>query len=231
MAEWFTSPPKQPVVVEPYPDYQDGTGMSSRYESPNGDRPGIYRITLHAPEEQSRGDAEVTAVHEAWPGHHLQIAMAQNITDAHKIFRIAFNSGFVEGWARYAEHLGEEMGLYETTSAPITRRAWPARGMVLDPGLHLYGWSREEVRDYILESRRMGPTEATNAADRIAILPGQLTAYDSGALEIFALRAEAEHALGDRFDIKAFHDRILENGVVPLPLLRAHVEAWIAEQR
>ena len=228
MPAWFNDPPQQSVKVEPHPDYVAAAGASSRYEAPSEDRPGVYRINLHQPEEQSIGDAEVTAAHEAWPGHHLQIAIAQNVQGVHQATRLAFNSGFTEGWARYAEALAEEMGLYKSQSAPITRRAWPARGMVVDPGLHLYGWTREQVRDYILESRRMGPTEATNAADRIAMLPGQLTAYDSGALEIFALRRQAEAALGERFDIKAFHDRVLEHGNVPLPLMQANVEEWIS---
>lgn len=227
MPRWFGRLPAKGVVVEPYPEYLEGTGVSSRYEAPRGDEPAVYRITLDKPREQKRGNAEVTAVHEAYPGHHLQIAIAQDLDGVHKLLKISFNSGFVEGWARYAEALAEEIGLYQTPTALITRRAWPARGMVLDPGIHIMGWSREQVVDYMVESGRFSRDVAITAVDRIAILPGQLTAYDSGALEIFALRAQAERALGDKFDIKAFHDRILENGSLPLPMLRKHVEAWM----
>lgn len=230
MPRWFGTLPEKDVVVEPYAEYLEGTGVSSRYEPPQGDEPAVYRITLHQPQEQKRGNAEVTAAHEAYPGHHLQIAIAQDLDGMHKLMKISFNSGFIEGWGRYAEALGEEIGLYRSPTAALTRRAWPARGMVIDPGIHIKGWTREQAVQFIVESGRMSPDQAFTAADRVAILPGQLTAYDSGALEIFALRDLAERTLGDRFDIKAFHDRVLENGAIPLPMLRTHVEAWIARE-
>ncbi|HSG34430.1 MAG TPA: DUF885 family protein, partial [Sphingomonadaceae bacterium] len=135
------------------------------------------------------------------------------------------------GWARYSEALAEEMGLYQTRSGPIRRRAWPARGMVVDPGIHLFGWTREQAIEFMMESGRFPETMGDDLVDRIAILPGQLTAYDSGGLEIVALRRQAEEALGDDFDIREFHDRVLENGTIPLPALRAHVERWIEQRR
>ena len=144
--------------------------------------------------------------------------------------RIVWFSGPGEGWARYSEALAEEMGLYTTTTGPILRRAWPARGMVVDPGIHLFGWTREQAREFMLVSGRFPESEGDAMVDRIAILPGQLTSYDSGGLEILALRREAEAALGKDFDILGFHDRVLENGTVPLGALRAHVEAWISEE-
>ncbi len=230
MPEWFGRVPTRDVFVEPYPEFQDGTGVSSRYEPPRVDAPGTYRITLYEPTEQRKGGAEITAVHEAWPGHHLQIAIAQELDNLHPMTRFAFNSGFVEGWARYSEALAEEIGLYETDTALITRRAWPARGMVVDPGIHIMGWTREQAVDFMAESGRSTPDRAKKTVDRIAILPGQLTAYDSGALELFALRAQAEEELGDDFDIRVFHDRLLEHGSIPLPMLRQHIEAWISEE-
>lgn len=228
MSDWFGTLPKRPVVVEPYPAYQDGTGVSSRYERPNGDEPGVYRINLFEPEAQKRGGTEITAVHEAYPGHHLQIAIAMDLEKLHKVTKFASNSGYVEGWARYSEALAEEMGLYRTKTALITRRAWPARGMVVDPGIHIMGWSREQAEEFMRESGRFSPERAKQGVDRIAILPGQLTAYDSGALEMFALRAQAEQALGEAFDIREFHDKLLENGTVPLWMMREHIETWIA---
>ena len=225
--QWFGIKPTRTVVVEPYPDYQEGTGVSSRYEPGSKDRPGVYRINRDQPQKSSRGGAEIVAFHEAYPGHHTQIAIAQDRDDLHRITGIVFYSGFGEGWARYSEALAEEMGLYQTTTALISRRAWPARGMVVDPGLHLMGWSRDKARIFMGESGRFSPEQLDQMVDRIAILPGQLTSYDSGALEIVALRREAETALGEDFDIREFHDRVLENGTVPLRLLRRHVEAWL----
>ncbi len=231
MGRWFGTLPQRDVVVEPYPPYQEGTGVSSRYERPRRGQPGVYRINLFEPEQQKKGGTEITAVHEAYPGHHLQIAIALDLQGLHEITKLAFNSGYVEGWARYAEALSEEMGLYSTQTALITRRAWPARGMVVDPGLHIMGWSRDEAIAFMRESGRFSPERAEHMVDRIAVLPGQLTAYDSGALEMFALRTQAEAALGERFDIRAFHDRLLENGTIPLWMMREHIEEWIGAQQ
>lgn len=227
MPAWFGHLPSRAAVVEPYPDYQDGSGVSARYEPGGGDRPGVYRIPLFQPAEQSRGNTEATAFHEVWPGHHLQFAIAQELEGLHPVTTITWYSGMGEGWGRYSESLAAEMGLYETTTGPITRLAWPARGMVVDPGLHVFGWSREQAVAFMGQAGRMTDRELDEMVDRIAVLPGQLTSYDSGGLEIFALRDEARARLGDAFDIRAFHDRVLENGSVPLTLLRAHVNLWI----
>ncbi len=231
MPNWIGTMPTQPVEVVPFDEHEEGTGRSAHYRAGSEERPGEYRIPLHEAEEQSRGNAEAVAFHEAWPGHHLQVAAAQAVEGLHPVTEIIWFSGPGEGWARYAEALAEEMGLYRTKTGPILRRAWPARGMVVDPGIHLFGWTREQAKAYLLESGRFPESEGDSLVDRIAILPGQLTAYDSGGLEIFALRAEAEAAMSDDFDIGEFHDRVLENGTIPLKQLRAHVEAWIAEYR
>lgn len=230
MPNWVGTMPTQPVEVVPFEEHEEGTGMSAHYRPGAGDKPGEYRIPLHEPEEQSRGGAETVAFHEAWPGHHLQVAFAKSIEGLHPVTELIWFSGPGEGWARYSEALSEEMGLYQTTSGPITRRAWPARGMVVDPGIHLFGWTREEAIEFMMVSGRFPETMGDEMVDRIAILPGQLTAYDSGGLEILALRKQAEEALGDDFDIREFHDRILENGTIPLPALRTHIERWIASR-
>ena len=231
MPNWTGTMPSQPVEVVPFETHEEGTGRSAHYRPGNDERPGEYRIPLHNAEGQSRGNAEAVAFHETWPGHHLQVATAQAVDGLHPITRIIWFSGPGEGWARYSEALAEEMGLYATATGPILRRAWPARGMVVDPGIHLLGWTREEAIEFMLESGRFPAMQGDAMVDRIAILPGQLTAYDSGGLEILALRREAEAALGDAFDIREFHDRILENGTIPLVNLRAHVESWIATKR
>lgn len=230
MPDWVGTMPSQPVAVVPFAEHEEGTGRSAHYRPGTDERPGEYRIPLHQPEEQSRGGAESVAFHEAWPGHHLQVAFSKEIDGLHPVTEIIWFSGPGEGWARYSEGLAEEMGLYQTVTGPITRRAWPARGMVVDPGIHLFGWTREEAIDFMMESGRFPESMGDEMVDRIAILPGQLTAYDSGGLEILALRRLAEETLEDDFDIREFHDRILENGTIPLPALRQHVERWIDER-
>lgn len=231
MPNWVGTMPSQPVEVVPFAEHEEGTGRSAHYRPGTDERPGEYRIPLHEPEEQSRGGAESVAFHEAWPGHHLQVAFSKEIEGLHPVTEIIWFSGPGEGWARYSEGLSEEMGLYQTTTGPITRRAWPARGMVVDPGIHLFGWTREEAIEFMMESGRFPDSMGDQMVDRIAILPGQLTAYDSGGLEILALRKQAEEALGDDFDIREFHDRILENGTIPLPTLRRHIESWLADKQ
>lgn len=231
MPNWVGNMPEQAVAVVPFAEHEEGTGRSAHYRPGNAERPAEYRIPLHEPEKQSRGNAEAVAFHEAWPGHHLQVAVGQAVEGLHPVTQIIWFSGPGEGWARYSEALAEEMGLYQTTSGPIRRRAWPARGMVVDPGIHLFGWTREQAIGYMVESGRFAEERGDEMVDRIAILPGQLTAYDSGGLEIFALRRQAEEALGDSFDIREFHDRVLENGTIPLTQLRAHIEAWIGSVR
>jgi uncharacterized protein (DUF885 family) len=229
MPKWVGTMPEQAVEVVPFEKHEEGTGRSAHYNPGNADRPAEYRIPLATPEEEGRGNAEATAFHEAWPGHHLQVATFQAVEGLHPVTSLIWFSGPGEGWARYSEALSEEMGLYESTSGPILRRAWPARGMVADPGIHLFGWTREEAAEYMLEAGRF--PNADEMVDRIAIIPGQLTAYDSGGLEILALRRQAEEALGDDFDIREFHDRVLENGTIPLGALRQHIEAWIESKK
>ena len=180
MPGWVGKMPPLAVNVVPFEEHEEGTGMSAHYRPGNADRPGEYRIPLYKPEDQSRGNAEATAFHEAWPGHHLQVAVGQSVEGLHPVTQIIWFSGPGEGWARYSEALAEEMGLYTTTTGPIKRRAWPARGMVVDPGIHLFGWTREEAIDFMMESGRFPESMGDEMVDRIAILPGQLTAYDSG---------------------------------------------------
>lgn len=231
MPDWVLHMPQQAVAVVPFPEHEEGTGRSAHYRPGNAGRPAEYRIPLYRPEEQSRGNAEATAFHETWPGHHLQSATAQSIQGKHPLTQIIWFSGPGEGWARYSEALAEEMGLYTTPSGPILRRAWPARGMVVDPGIHLFNWSREQAIEFMAVSGRFERDRAEEMLDRIAILPGQLTAYDTGGLEILALRNEASAALGENFDICEFHDEVLKNGTIPLIYLRQQVEAWIASKR
>ena len=153
--------------------------------------------------------------------------MAHELSPPLRLAKLTSNAAYEEGWARYAEGLAEEAGIYDTEEAAIFRRIWPARGMVVDPGIHAFHWTRARAVQYLVSTGRFTPKSADDAVDRIAVMPGQLTAYDSGGLEIRALRLEAERRLGDRFDLKQFNRVVLEEGVVPLEELQRHVEAWL----
>jgi uncharacterized protein (DUF885 family) len=227
----FLSMPTQEMRVEPFDAFRRGTGGSSYYQ-PQVDPalPAFYRINSETWQTETRGGAEIVAVHEGYPGHHMQASSA-NMIGTSPITKMTGNSAYVEGWARYSEMLAEEAGIYTTPFALMTRRLWPARGMVLDPGLHVMGWTRQQVVDFARQSGRFSGPEADDLVDRMAVWPGQLTAYDSGGLEIMALRREAEAALGPRFDVREFHQRVLENGAIPLTALRANVTAWIESER
>lgn len=229
---WFRTVPNAPVVIEPHPAFLEATASDSYVPAADdGSRPAQYRINLGAARDKTPSQAEITAFHETYPGHHLQIAIAAELPGAHPVARLISSGSYLEGWARYAEALAEEMGLYTSETARVDRRMWPARGMVIDPGIHLFGWTREQAVEYIVASGRFSADEAGALVDRVVAWPGQLTAYDTGGLEFFALREQAQRALGDRFDIRAFHDAVLGNGAVTLPMLRESVEAWIAEQQ
>ena len=232
LPEWFGRLPRADIIVEPYPAFLEREANDSYWQAAeDGSRPAKYMITLFRFAEVTRSNAEITAFHESYPGHHLQLALAGERPAAHPITRLVGNSGFAEGWARYSEALAEEMGLYTSDYARANRRLWPARGMVVDPGIHLFGWTREQAAAFMAESGRFTPEESASAVDRIAMWPAQLTAYDTGALEFFALREQAEKALGDRFDVREFHDVVLGNGTVTLPMLREQVEAWLESKK
>lgn len=228
MAKWFSRVPDARIIVESYPDILERTASDSYWPAAqDGSRPAMYRITLYSYAQTTRANAEITAFHEAYPGHHLQIALAAERPAAHPITRLVGNSGFAEGWARYSEALAEEMGLYTSSYALANRRLWPARGMVIDPGIHMFGWTREQTIKFAAESGRFDDETVKSLVDRVAMWPGQLTAYDTGALEFFALRKRAQETLGSRFDIREFHTVLLENGSVTLPMLREQVTHWL----
>jgi uncharacterized protein (DUF885 family) len=228
MPKWFGRLPKAEAVIEPQPAFLGAAPDQYNPAAQDGSRPGTFLISLDHPEKKLRSKAELTAFHEVYPGHHLQIALGQELPDAHPISQLVGTTAFVEGWGRYAEQLADEMGLYTSPFARIGRRTWPGHGMVADVGIHLFGWSRDSAISYI---RNGGWPEAEALADRIVVWPTQLTAYDTGALEILALREQARQALGDRFDIREFHDQVLAHGAITLPMLRQVIEHWIAEKQ
>ncbi|NZA25565.1 DUF885 domain-containing protein [Luteimonas sp. SJ-92] len=226
--EIFVALPRQRLEVTLYPPHLRGSGVSSHYE-PGGDagRPARFMLQTDDWEQQRRSDIEILAFHEAFPGHHLQQGLVAD-AQSHPISRLAGNSAYTEGWGRYAEALAEELGLYSSELSRIQRRLWPARGMVADPGLHTKGWTRDQTYHYLLETGRFTPAQTDDLIDRMAILPGQLTAYDAGGLQFRALREKAEAALGSRFSLVQFHSLLLDKGPVPLSALQRMVDGWIA---
>jgi uncharacterized protein (DUF885 family) len=236
MPRWFGRLPQSDVVIEPYPEFEEKSAPGGAYETPSedGTRPGKYRINTYKPEEQTKVGVESTAFHESIPGHHLQLALAQERQGAHIITRFMGNSGYSEGWGLYSERLADEMGLFSSDldrMGLLSNEALRAARMVVDPGLHVLGWSRDQAVEYMLAHTAENRQAVENEVDRYIGWPGQATAYMLGNLEIRRLREMAERELGPRFDIRAFHDKVLENGSVPLPFLRENIERWIAAEK
>jgi uncharacterized protein (DUF885 family) len=234
MPKAFGVLPGAEVGVEPIPQFQERTASAHYlFAALDGSRPGTYRVRLYKPEEQSLVPTESVTFHETIPGHHLQLSIASTRSDNPRISRFLFNSGYVEGWGLYAERLADELGLYSSDTyrfGMLVSQAFRAARLVVDSGIHAFAWDRERAIAFLLEHTTMSPTQAAQEVDRYISWPGQATSYMIGYLEIHKLREEAEKALGQRFDLRAFHDRVLLGGNVPLPVLRARVEAWIKAQ-
>jgi uncharacterized protein (DUF885 family) len=233
MAKWFGRLPQGDVIVDPCLPFEEKSGCPNSYVPGDGKRPGRWRINAGVTPPEPRLPLEGTAFHEVIPGHHLQIAIAAEREGAHPITRHLFFSGFTEGWALYAERLAGEMGLYSSDSTrfgDLGNQALRAARLVVDPGLAVLGWSRQQAIDYMMAHVPASRAGVESEVDRYIADPGQATAYMIGRLEIEQLRREAERRLGNRFDIREFHDRVLESGSVPLSFLRAHIEAWLASQ-
>jgi uncharacterized protein (DUF885 family) len=232
---WFGRIPLAPVRVQEYPEFRRASNPAESYteDFSTGKLAGIYFINAFDPGQKPRPDVESTAFHEAVPGHHFQIALAHE-RGGSRIGRYLFNSGFGEGWALYAERLAGEMGLFSSDVyrlGGLASEAFRAARLVVDPGLNVLGWSRSRAIDYLVASAGIDPGFAASEVDRYLALPGQATAYMLGALEIRRLREEAEKALGPRFDVRAFHDAVLEDGAITLPMLRERVARLVAERR
>ena len=233
--KFFMRLPKAPVIVEPYPPFLEKTAPGGQAVSPSADgKPGKYMINAYKATEQSKAGLESTAFHEAYPGHHLQVATALERTGLHNIQRYFFLSGFGEGWALYTERLSDEMGLFTSDVdrlGLLSNEALRAARLVVDSGMHMLGWPRQKAIDYVLAHTTETPGHAAAEIDRYIAVPGQATAYMIGNLEIRRLRTEGEQALGAKFDLRAFHDLVLEDGALPLSALRTKVERWITTRR
>jgi uncharacterized protein (DUF885 family) len=234
MADWFGRVPRADCEVKPVPEHLAADSPQAYYFSPavDGSRGGAYFVNTHEPETKTRYETSSTAAHEAIPGHHLQIAIATELDMLPSFQRFSEgHNAFVEGWGLYAERLADEMGLYRDDVARIGMLAadsFRSCRLVVDTGLHELGWSRQQAIDFMLSHSPVPKAEVVSEVDRYIATPGQALSYKLGQLEILRLRRLAEERLGDRFDIKGFHDAVLGSAAVSLPVLGSNVEAWIA---
>jgi uncharacterized protein (DUF885 family) len=229
---WFGHIPPHRWVVEPVPA-ADAPGAPAAYYLPpavDGSRPGTYFANTYEVTERFRHTAEVIAFHEAIPGHHFQLSTALGLTELPLLRRIGDFNAYTEGWGLYTERLAEEMGLYSGDLARLgmlSADSMRAGRLVVDTGLHAKGWSRRQAVDYLREHTPMPQVEIDAEVDRYIAYPGQALSYMVGRLEILRIRAKARRALGDRFDIRAFHDVVLGGGALPMSVLDAVVSEWV----
>jgi uncharacterized protein (DUF885 family) len=223
------------VVVTPYPEYLKITGGGFYIAaSPDGSEPATYEIGTHDPKSLGRAEIEATTFHETYPGHHLQQALALKGQGLHPALRYFFFNGTGEGWALYTEGLADEMGLYSSDLSRVGRlssEAFRAARLVVDPGVHALGWTRQQAIDYMIENTSASEGEVPYEIDRYIAVPAQAVSYMIGSLEIQRLRRLAEERIGDRFDIRAFHDAVIEDGTVTLEMLRSKIEGWIESEQ
>jgi len=234
--EQFSSIPKSPLEIRPVPDYREKTDAGGSYNSgtPDGSRPGIFYYNAYDLPSRSKPESETLYLHEAVPGHHFQISLAQENEALPSFMRFGGNTAYVEGWALYAETLWKELGV---ESDPYYRfgglndEMLRAMRLVVDSGIHAKGWTRDQSIEYMLDNSGMSRTDATAEVERYIAIPGQALAYKVGQLTILKLKARAQAALGDRFDPKEFHAQVLMTGALPMAVLEKKIDDWIASKR
>ena len=232
LPELFGLLPKSPVTVEPIPDFAKAAATHYVQGTPDGKRPGRVVVAVSNPTKRTLVDDEAVAYHEGVPGHHLQISIAQTLEGLPKFRLHGFFTAYAEGWALYSEVLGKEIGFYQDPVSDYGRlnsEMLRAVRLVVDTGIHDKNWSRQQVIDY-MHANDINDALAQTETDRYIAWPGQALAYKMGQLTILKLRDEAKKQLGEKFDLKAFHDEILNGGSMPLDLLQERVEAWIKNQ-
>ena len=232
----FGTLPKAPFEVVPVPDYAAKTSPPAYYEegTPDGSRPGRLFIDTYDATERNLYSVESIAYHEGIPGHHLQISIAQELTGVPEFRKYEGFTAYVEGWAFYSEHLGKDIGLYQDPYSDYGRlenETWRAIRLVIDTGVHSEGWTREQMVQYFRDHSAIDEPSMQAEVDRYIAWPGQALAYKIGQLKILELRERAQKALGGKFDIRAFHDQVLDAGALPLHELEQRIDAWIASQQ
>jgi uncharacterized protein (DUF885 family) len=233
--DWFGRLPEAICVLEEVPELEAEGSAPAYYMPPalDGSRPGTYYTNVNRPHERTSFDLEATAFHEAVPGHHFQISLALETPDLPLFRQLAFFNAYTEGWGLYSERLADEMGLYSSAVqrlGMLSADAWRASRLVVDTGMHALGWTRQQAVDYMAENTPVAPIDIEAEVDRYIAMPAQALSYMTGRLEIEELRRRATEALGERFDIKAFHDTVLAAGALPLAVLGTLVDEWVAAQ-
>jgi len=232
LPKYFSLLPKSDCVMREIPDYEAPYSTIAYYRQPHydGTKPGEYFVNTYKPETRPRYELEALTWHESIPGHHLQIAIAQELGALPAFRKLDGSTAFVEGWALYTERLADEMGLYSSDLdrlGKLSYDAWRASRLVVDTGIHAMGWSRAQAEAFMREHTALTAINISNEVDRYIGWPGQALAYKVGQLEILKLREQAQDALGTKFDLKAFHAVVLGAGAVTLPVLDDRVKAWI----
>lgn len=234
--DWFDLLPKAKATLKPYPLHRAKTGAAGEYHPPSDDglHPGIFYINTYEPEKKTRIDHEATLFHELIPGHHFQVALAVEDKSHHSLNKYLWNAGYGEGWALYTERLADEMGLYRddiSRLGMLSNEALRTARLVVDPGIHVMNWTRQQAIDYLKQHTALEDHIIESEVDRYIILPGQATSYMLGKREIEALRKLAQDELKSDFDIREYHNQVLKQGAVTLPMLRSQVETWIENKK
>lgn len=233
----FSLQPKAALIVEPFPTFQEPSQPLANYEQPaeDGSRPGVFHVNLgYATTTGEKLRMEGLAFHEGIPGHHFQLAIALERPNVHPLNRYLGNSAFIEGWAIYAETVADALGLFSSDASRLRwleDKVYEGASVAMEAGMHAKGWTRQQAIDYELAHTTRTPQQAAIDVDRRIGWPGQGYSYQVGQLEIRRLRTEAERQLGSRFDQRAFHDRVLEDGTITLPMLREKIARWLAQSR
>ena len=236
LPNYFNVMPKADYVVKPVESFREQSAAGASYEAPavDGSRPGVFYINTYNLKAQPKWGMTTLSLHEAAPGHHFQIAIKQELTGVPEFQRFSGYTAFEEGWALYAEYLGIEMGLFTDPYqyfGKLSDEMLRAMRLVVDTGLHSKGWSREQAIQYMKDNSPMAESDIVAEVERYMAIPGQALSYKVGQLKILALRARAEKALGDKFDLKAFHDQILTSGSLPMAVMENKIDRWIASKQ
>ncbi|MDX3774991.1 DUF885 domain-containing protein [Chromatiaceae bacterium AAb-1] len=233
--ELFLTKPKADMIVKAVEPFREQSAGKAFYQQPSmdGSRPGIYYANLYRMSDMPKYEMEALAYHEGIPGHHMQLAIAQELEDMPKFRRFGIYTAYVEGWGLYTELLPKEIGLYQDPYSDFGRLAmelWRACRLVVDTGIHAQKWTREQAIDYLLQNTPNTPTAIEKAIERYIVMPSQATAYKIGMIKIIELREKARNTLGDKFDIREFHDVVLKNGALPLDILEQLVDDYITDK-